>query len=109
MDRFNMENELINLSKISDDIKAIAAQIIDGTLDRDDAFTALHGIAILHDARSSIAWDTFLQVFKLEQYSDLHNEDYDIDSINECDGVDQYIKDAYAKYDYPDQDKNVWY
>jgi hypothetical protein len=71
MNRFDMENELTNLSKISDDIKTIAGQVIDGTLDRDDVFAALHGLAILHDARYSAAWDTFLQVFKLDEYADL--------------------------------------
>lgn len=70
MDRFKMEDELINLNKISDDIKTIASQVIDGTLDRDDVFAALHGLAILHDARYAIAWDTFLQVFKIDQYAE---------------------------------------
>lgn len=72
MDRFKMEDKLINLSKISDDLKTIAGQFADGTLDRDDVFAALHGLAILHDARYSEAWDTFLQTFKLDQY---YNED----------------------------------
>lgn len=109
MDRFDMENELSNLNKISDDLKTIAGQVIDGTLDRDDVFAALHGLAILHEARYNVAWDTFLQVFKLDQYSDLHNEDDDTDSINDCDACDKYIKDVLSKYDYPDEDQSVWY
>lgn len=77
MDRFKMEDELINLSKISDDLKTIASQVIDGTLDRDDVFAALHGLSILHDARYAVAWDTFLQVFKIDQYADNCNYEDD--------------------------------
>lgn len=111
MDRFDMENELINLNKISDDLKTIASQIINGTLDRDDVFSALHGLAILHDARYNVAWDTFLQVFNLEQYSDVHveiNDDEDnSDLINDCDTCNKYIKGVLSKYNYPVEDKNV--
>lgn len=113
MDRFDMENELSNLNKISDDLKTIAGQVIDGTLDRDDVFAALHGLAILHEARYNVAWDTFLQVFKLDEYSDLHvetnDDEGDSDSTNDCDACDRYIKDVLSKYDYPDEDKSVWY
>lgn len=109
MDRFDMENELTNLNKISDDLKTIAYQLADGSLDKDDLFAALYGLSILHDARYAIAWDTFLQVFKLDEYSDLHNEDDNTDSINDCHACDRYIKDVLSKYDYPDEDKTVWY
>jgi hypothetical protein len=109
MDRFDLENELTNLSKISDDIKTIASQVMDGTLDRDDVFAALHGLAILHDARYAIAWDIFLQVFKLEEYSDLNDNEENVDIMNNSESYTNYMKNVFAKYDYPDKDKSVWY
>lgn len=109
MDRFDLENELTNLSNISNDIKTIASQVIDGTLDRDDVFTALHGLAILHDARYAIAWDTFLQVFKLEGYSDLNDDEENVDIMNNSETYTDYMKNVFAKYNYPDEDKSVWY
>lgn len=101
MDRFDMEDKLINLGKISEDLKTIAGQVVDGSLDRDDVFAALHGLAILHDARFSEAWDTFLQVFKLEQYSDFHSEDEDEDDVDiadECNKCNKAVEEAFAKY-----------
>ena len=41
--------------------------------------------------------------------NDEGNEDDDTDSINDCDACDRYIKDVLSKYDYPDEDKTVWY
>lgn len=90
MNRFKMEDSLINLNKVNDDLKTIARQVVDGTLDRDDVFSALHGLAIIHEARFAEAWDVFLQTFKLEQYSNRDN------NSNYSD-------------DEPEKDNTVWY
>lgn len=87
MDKYDLENELSGLRAIAEDIRMIANKVFDGSLDRDDVHSALHGLATLQELRYDKAFDTFTQVFSLDQYA---NHDIDIEEECDCDEIGWY-------------------
>lgn len=77
--RYDLEEKLMQSNNIVEDLKTLASYILENQHSSDDAdfvANALNGLACLQEARNAATWDVFIRVFKLDQYSDLYqNED----------------------------------
>jgi hypothetical protein len=72
-DRFDLENEINELTVYSDQLNMVSASILDSTdiLDKDHIVNALQGISILLNLHSDKMFDTMKQVFRLDNYKEL--------------------------------------
>ena len=72
-DRFDLENEINELTVYSDQLNMASASILDSTdiLDKDHIVNALQGISILLNLHSDKMFDTMKQVFRLDNYKEL--------------------------------------
>lgn len=70
-DRSDLESTIMALGHTADDLRVLAEVILDGQLiyDEDRLHTALIGLAELVDARFEKSFDTYKQVFELDEYS----------------------------------------
>lgn len=70
-DRFNLEDDINNLWTTSQDIRTVADMMYDSDLvyDADRIHTVMHGLAEILDAKCEKLFDTFKQVYQLDQYS----------------------------------------
>jgi len=70
-DRFDLEQDIMNLWQTADDIKVIWESIYDSniTWDTDRIANALLGLQELVNARADRCFHTFEQVFKLNNYA----------------------------------------
>jgi hypothetical protein len=68
--RIDLETALYSLGHTSDDLQTLADMIYDSDMvySEDRIHTALSGLAELHEARFEKAWQTFKQVYKLDEY-----------------------------------------
>jgi hypothetical protein len=86
MDRFDLEDKITALQSTVEEINTLSTMVLNG-LDRDDIASTLFGIRALHEGRIAELFDTFTQVFKLDQYADVDKEEFN---------------NAWAKYSYSD-------
>lgn len=70
-DRSDLESTIMALGHTADDLRVLAESVLDGQLiyDEDRLHTALTGLAELVDARFEKSFDTYKQVFELDEYS----------------------------------------
>jgi len=75
MDRFDLEDKITALQSTVEEINTLSTMVLNG-LDRDDIASTLFGIRTLHEGRIAELFDTFIQVFKLDQYADIDKEEF---------------------------------
>lgn len=68
-DRFDLENEIMSLSNVSDDLVLLSCGVLDGDMSPDDIANALAGLSIMVNLRAEKMFDTFKQVFKLDEHA----------------------------------------
>ena len=71
-DRFDLENEINELHTYADQIDLVSDSIINTTkdIDKDAIINALSGLSTLLNMKTSKLFDTFCEVFKLDQYKE---------------------------------------
>lgn len=69
MDRFQLETEITDLATVSDDLVLLAGAVLDGEMSPDDIANALLGLGVLITLRSDKMFDTFKQVFQLDEHA----------------------------------------
>jgi hypothetical protein len=70
MDRFELEDKITAMNNIVEELNLLARLVLEHDLDKDDIASTLFGIRILHEGRHAELFDTFIQTFKLDQYSE---------------------------------------
>lgn len=68
-DRFDLENEITSLSNVSDDLVLLSCGVLDGDMAPDDIANALVGLSIMVNLRAEKMFDTFKQVFALDEHA----------------------------------------
>lgn len=85
MDRFDLENRITELYSVVDSLNDISYGILEGDLSRDETANAIDGLAVVTKLKLEKLFDTFTQVFFLDQYSPIANgcceEDQDTETI----------------------------
>lgn len=71
-DRFDLENEINELHTYADQIDLVSDSIINATkdIDKDTIINALSGLGTLLNMKTNKLFDTFCEVFKLDQYKE---------------------------------------
>ena len=73
-DRFDLENEIMRTANYADDLRTIAENMIndsvDGNVNVDRYFNAIEGVACLIEMHSNKMFDTMSQCFKLDNYKE---------------------------------------
>ena len=71
-DRFDLEQEILQVKSYADNIRMTAERMInddhDGNASIDFYWNALNGIAVLLDMHSDVMFDTMQQCFKIDTY-----------------------------------------
>ena len=71
-DRFDLEQEILQIKSYADNIRMIANRMIgddqNESIDIDFYWNALNGLAVLLDMHSDIMFDTMQQCFHLDSY-----------------------------------------
>jgi hypothetical protein len=93
MDRFDLEDKITAMNNIVEEINMLSKLVADG-LDCDDIVSTLFGIRILHEGRQAELFDTFTQVFKLDEYAEI-----DEDTFNDVWSVYSYSEDTNPSID----------
>jgi hypothetical protein len=81
--RFDLEEAILNSMKVTDNLNVIIEDVLEGegmSLDPDNLVNTLRGIINLHTINTNKLWETFINLFQLDQ--DLENEE-DEDYCNE--------------------------
>jgi hypothetical protein len=76
MDRFELEDKITAMNNIVEEINLLAKMVLEHDLDKDDIASTLFGIRILHEGRQAELFDTFTQVFKLDEYAEIDTETF---------------------------------
>jgi hypothetical protein len=78
--RFDLEQDLLNLTGMTQDLDTLLWRIMDspdGPLTEDDLANIIIGLRYTLQLRGDKLWDTFTQVFQIDQYkgedNDLHS------------------------------------
>lgn len=69
MDRFDLENRITDLHSIVDALNDISFGILEADLDKDETVNAIDGLAVITKVKIEKLFDTFVQVFELDQYN----------------------------------------
>lgn len=71
-DRFDLENEINELHTYADQIDLVSDSIINtaDNVDKDVIFNALNGISTLLHMKTDKLFNTFCEVFSLDQYKE---------------------------------------
>lgn len=69
--RFDLENAIMAVKSTEDDLKAFLEAYVDRPvrMTEDDVWNYVSGIQHVLELRNCVLWDTFTQVFKLDEYS----------------------------------------
>jgi hypothetical protein len=67
-DRFKLEEQILNTSNFSDQIRLISKNVSDYQLDNDQIVNVLEGLAILIELHTNDLFTTFKQAFNLDEY-----------------------------------------
>jgi hypothetical protein len=71
MDRFDLEDKITSMHNTIEELNVLAKMVLEQDMDRDDIANTLYGIKMLHEGRINELFDTFTQVFKLDEYAEL--------------------------------------
>lgn len=75
MDRFDLENKINRTSIFADHLRDLSYSILEHDLTTDEIANAIEGLAVLIESHERSLFNTFVQVFKLDGYSDTFDED----------------------------------
>lgn len=70
MDRFDLEDKITAMHNTVEELNVLARMVLEQDMDKDDIANTIYGIKMLHEGRINDLFDTFTQVFKLDQYYD---------------------------------------
>ena len=73
-DRFDLEDKISKTSIFSDHLRDLNVSIMEHGLSNDEIVNALEGLAVLIESHERVLFDTFCQVFNLDEYNS-DNED----------------------------------
>lgn len=73
MDRFDLENKITELHSIVDAMNDISYGILEGDMSNDDTVNAIDGLAVITKLKIDRLFDTFTQVFHLDNYRNSSN------------------------------------
>lgn len=76
MDRFDLEMQICQLDNFVDDLNDLTYGILELEMTEDEVVNALSGIAVMMKVKNKKLFDTFTQVFHLDQYN-YHGVDED--------------------------------
>jgi hypothetical protein len=68
-DRFDLEQDILNFSNFSDQLRLVCDSFLEGKLDDDKMTNALEGIAVLIELHQEKTFDSFKQSFNLDNYN----------------------------------------
>lgn len=74
MDRFDLETKITKTSIFADHLRDLSYSILEHDLTTDEIANAIEGLAILIESHERSLFDTFIQVFKLDGYSNANDE-----------------------------------
>lgn len=68
--RFDLENAIVAVQNTEDDLKAFIEAYVDRPvkMTEDDVWNYVSGIQHVLKLRNGVLWDTFKQVYKLDEY-----------------------------------------
>ena len=66
VDRFDLEQSIVEQTTISDDLDTLCGYILDNGIDVDKIVNILTGIAAMHRIKNDSLFDVYCQVFDLE-------------------------------------------
>lgn len=66
VDRFDLEQAIMEQTVISDDLDTLCSHILDNGIDVDKIVNILTGIAAMHRIKNDALFDVYCQVFDLE-------------------------------------------
>lgn len=79
MDRFDLENKIMELHSMVDCLHDIVHGVLEEQLATDEIATAIEGVAVVHRLKINQLFDTFQQVFNLDEYcNDSFADPFDI-------------------------------
>ena len=67
VDRFDLEQAIMEQTVISDDLDTLCSHILDNGIDVDKITNILTGIAAMHRIKNDALFDVYCQVFELDQ------------------------------------------
>lgn len=80
LDRFDLEDKIMQSSLISDDLKALASYIADqDEIDKDYIMNALMGLHCLQEARFHNLWQAYVATFQLNDFSYPDDDEDDLE------------------------------
>ena len=81
MDRFKLEDDILNFHNIANDLDILASAVLeDENITMDDIANGLIGLAVMLRLRTDKTFETFKAAFKLDQYRDSRCPQYAPDS-----------------------------
>jgi hypothetical protein len=72
-DRFDLENEIMQLNCLADNLGTISEGILEHGLGTDEIVNAIEGTRVMLQLQSNKLMDTMSQCFKLDEYRDCGN------------------------------------
>jgi hypothetical protein len=69
-DRFDLENEIMNLHTFVDSLGTLSEGILEHELTTDETVNAIEGLRVMLSLQANKLMDTMSQCFKLDQYRD---------------------------------------
>jgi hypothetical protein len=75
-DRFDLEQDLMNFSQITDELDMLHEQLLDGPkpMTEDEISNYIFALQHMCKLRYDRVWDTFCQAFELDDYSPARND-----------------------------------
>lgn len=67
-DTADLEQDILSFSNFSDQIRLICDHFLERKIDEDKLISGLEGIAILIELQQDKTFDTFKQIFKLDEH-----------------------------------------
>lgn len=81
-DRFDLENEIMNLHTFVDNLGTLSEGILEHELTTDETVNAIEGLRVMLSLQANKLMDTMSQCFKLDQYRDYTDKDSKIDTCS---------------------------
>lgn len=75
MDRFNLEAKITDTYNFIDHLNDISYGVLELDMTRDEIANAIDGLAVLLKIHTQKLFDTFSQVYKLDQYNGMELQD----------------------------------
>jgi anthranilate phosphoribosyltransferase len=76
MDRFELEDKITAMNNTVEELNMLFKMVLEQDIDHDAIASTLFGIRMLYEGRQAELFDTFTQVFKLDQYAEIDKEKF---------------------------------